>query len=192
VVQFRCERPERVWLLLLPLVALLASCDDSDTRTSGPLDFSGGGSDYCIPAAPGSAATFGNIYLDNEDPLTLTALSFAEMQGLTLLGAVVAPEDVPGVAGWSGFPPEGAPDITEESWLRTHRPLEGAVIGEETEVISIGLRLDTAAGLARSALLDYEIDGARYQTEIPNTYEMRKDCSEPTDTLSSATSAPRR
>jgi hypothetical protein len=170
-------------LLLLLLVPLPGGCGREGDAGGGPLGFSGGSLEYCAPATPGSAYTFGEIYLDGKrylddnDTLTLRGLSFAEIDGLTLLGAVIAPESAPRVAAWRGYPPEGQRHITAESWAQTHRPLEGAVVPRATEVISIGLRLDAARGYARTALLDYEFNGRNYQTELPFTYQLRRKCS---------------
>jgi hypothetical protein len=162
------------------LVLAIASCSDSaDSTSSGPLAdlFDGVGAITCLPRRPGQAATFADVYVRNvtDDELTLTGLSFAETDGVTLLGAVIAPEALPVVAAGRGWPPQSVPD---EVWAQT-RPLEGAQVGDGTEVISIGLRLDEARGEANEALLDYEIDGKRYQVETGFSYFMEQPCTEP-------------
>jgi len=161
-----------------PLLAitLLAGCGGlvGGTPDVGPL---GDGGDVtvetCSPRRPGQAATFAvHVHNPTPEPLTLNRVSFAQTDGVTLLGAVISPEDVEVVAAGSGYPPQSVPD---DVWAQT-RPLEGAVLGREAEYISIGLRLDGRRGVARTVLLDYEADGEQYRFEADHTFVMRRRC----------------
>jgi hypothetical protein len=152
--------------LLFPLL-LLGGCGSSGGSDDGPLDFGGGGLEYCSPAKPGSAVTFGNIYLDNQGPLTLLHLSFAELDWVTLLEAVVAPEDVPGVAGWRGYPPQARPTSPTN---RGRAPTDRCGVRSASGWTGV-------VEWPRTALLDYEVGGKRYRAEIPNSYELATKCS---------------
>jgi hypothetical protein len=159
---------------VLGVVLALGSCDNSND--SGPLGELYGdlAVETCLPRHQGQAATFADLYIENptDRELTLTGLSFAETTGLTLLGSVISSPDLPLVAAGRGYPPEGVPD---DVWEHT-RPVEGAAVGADSQLISIGLRLDEPTGEAKIVLLGYELDGSSYEVSIERTYQLKARC----------------
>ena len=109
-----------------------------------------------------------------DDPLTLTDVSFAETEGVTVLGAVISPPDDRLYATGFGWPET---EVPIEVWNELTRPLEGADVGvDATELVLIGLRLDERQGEAQTVLLDYEVDGQPYQVEVDHTYRLAAEC----------------
>jgi hypothetical protein len=161
-------------VFVLGLVFALGSCDRSNH--AGPLDDVYGdlAVETCLPRRPGQAATFADVYVENptDGTMTLTGLAFATTDGATLLGAVISSPDLPLVAAGRGYPPGGVPD---DVWAET-RPLAGATVDADQQLISIGLRLDDARGEVKNILLAYEVDGDSYEVEINRTYRLMASC----------------
>jgi hypothetical protein len=169
-------------------IGLIVTSCGGDSVNAGPLAelFDSGAARTCMPTPMGESATFANIYISNptNGELVVTDLTFAETDGVTLLGSVISDPTLDVVAAGRGWPPDNVPD---DVWAQTH-PLVGARIGDhavpyaadgtEYELISLGLRLDQdrRSGSARSAVLDYAVDGERYEVEIDRTYVLRPKC----------------
>jgi hypothetical protein len=65
--------------------------------------------------------------------------------------------------------------VPDAVWADT-RPLAGATVGADQQLISIGLRLDDARGEVKTILLAYEVDGVPYEVEINRTYRLMGRC----------------
>jgi hypothetical protein len=159
---------------VLGVALAMGSCDNSNG--SGPLGELYGdlAVETCVPRRQGQAATFADVYVENQTDgaLTLTGLSFAETAGVTLLGSVISSPDLPLVAAGRGYPPDSVPDNV---WEQT-RPVQGAAVGTKSQLISIGLRLDERAGEAKTVLLAYELDGTSHEVSIERTYQLKVRC----------------
>jgi hypothetical protein len=159
---------------VLGVLCVVGSCDNSSG--AGPLGEVYGdlAVETCLPRRPGQAATFADVYIENptDGELTLTGLSFAETAGLTLLGSVISSPDLPLVAAGRGYPPDS---VGDDVWAQT-RPLRGAAVGADSQLISIGLRLDKPRGAANTLLLAYEVDGSSYEVPIQRTYRLKARC----------------
>lgn len=175
-------------LVMIMLGGVLSGCDSpsstSSTLTSsnsgsvhstGPLqDQFGVATTACLPVRQGRAVTFGDIYVERPDGSEVTFLgaSLQESDGLTLVGAAIAPARLPLVLGGRDYPPA---QVSNDVWKQT-RPLEGAVLGEETELILVGIRLDEPRGRAQTLLLDYQVDGTTHTATVDRLYELQPRC----------------
>ncbi len=129
-----------------------------------------------LPSRRGASTTIGDIYLTNPTrfDLTLTGVSLATTEGVTLVGAAIGDNTLPLVAAGSGYPPT---DVAPHVWDQV-QPLPGAVLapGDAEVVIMVGLRLDHDRGRAATVLIDYEVDGRAYRVKADRDYSLGPDC----------------